>query len=332
MLGRSALATAVAVATLAFHAPASSAQDSEIIRQIEVLARDNAPLYLSPITEGVSAALNRGTFYSAKPHGAFGFEIGLAAMGAFVPDFAETFVPVLPGEVTFDGQTFLNPYGTAAGATPTVAGDGDGVVIQPGPELTAAALAAGQDPAELALPFPQGLDIPVVPFAVIQAAIGLPGGTEVSVRGFPTIEVHDDVGEIRALGFSATHSISQYLPMTALSLAAHVAWQSADVGDYLDAEAFAYGLLASLDAGPVSIFGSGLREDPEVTLAYTVSNPTGNPALPRDGLRVAVAPDLDQTTRFTAGATLHLLAFKLSAAWTFGDYETLAVKALVAIR
>lgn len=326
---RAAAALALLLATFA---PATArAQDAEVIRQIETLAIVNAPLYLAPITNGVSAALNRGTFFTARPRGAVGFEVGIVAMGAWVPEVDESFVPVLPAQVTFDGQTFDDPYGTSAEPTPTVAGEGDGVVIQPGAELAAAAVAAGRDPSELALRFPGGLDVPVVPFAVLHGALGLPGGTEVSIRGFPSIELHGAIGGIGALGFGVTHSLSQYLPLQVLNVAAHLSWQSTDVGDYLDAEVLGYGLLASLDAGPVSIFGSGLREDPDVTIGYTVANPDGHPALPRDGLRVAASPDLESTTRYTAGATLHLLALKLSAAWTFGDYETLAVKALVAL-
>ena len=326
---RAAAALAFVLATFA---PATArAQDAAVIRQIESLAVDNAPLYLAPFTNGIGAALNRGTFFTAKPRGALGFEVGIVAMGAWVPEVDETFTPVLPMQVTYVDRTFEDPYGTSAPATPTVSGEGDGVVIQPGTELAAAALAAGQDPSELALRFPSGLDVPFVPFAILQGAIGLPGGTEVSIRGFPSIELHEDVGGIGALGFGVTHSLSQYFPLPVLNVAAHVSWQSTDVGDYLDAEALGYGLLASLDAGPVSIFGAGLREDPDVTIGYTIANPDGNPALPRDGLRVAVSPDLDSTTRYTAGATLHLLMLKLSAAWTFGDYETLALKALVAV-
>jgi hypothetical protein len=332
MSGSTSRRVAAALALVAFTLPPQArAQDAEVIRQVETLASDNAPLYLGPITRGIGAALNRGTFFTAEPRGVLGFEVGIAAMGAWVPDVDDTFVPVLPAQVTYRGATYDNPYGTAAGASPTVAGEGEGVRIQPGAELSAAAVAAGQDPSELAIPFPRGLDIPLVPFAVLQAAIGLPGGTEVSIRGFPSVEVSEDVGSVGALGFGVTHSISQYLPLTLLNLAAHLSWQSAEVGDYLDADALGFGLLASVDTGPVSLFGAGMREDPEVTLGYTVSNPDGNPALPRDGLRIVVSPELEPTTRFTAGATLHLLAFKLSAAWTSGDYQTLALKALVAV-
>ncbi len=309
------------------------AQDAEIIRQIETLAQDNAPLYLAPITNGVSAALNRGVFYSAEPHGVFGFDIGVAAMAAWIPSADDLFTPVLPDEVTYQGETYEDPYGTSAGPTPTVSGEGDGVVIQPGPELTAAALLAGEDPSDLALSFPRGLDIPVVPFAVVQAAMGFPGGTEIAVRGFPSVEVSEDVGAIGALGVAVTHSLTQYLPVApVLDVSAHLSWQSANVGDYLDADAIGYGLIAGADAGPVSVFVAGLREHPEVTLGYTISNPSGNPALPRDGLRVVVSPDLDPTNRFSAGMTLNLLAFKLSGAWTSGEYQSVAVKALVAIR
>jgi hypothetical protein len=332
MSGRSRRRVVAALTVFALAPPSRGlAQEGEVLDQIETLAADNAPLYLAPITLGIGASLNRGAFHTAATQGTLGFSVGVAAMGAWVPDADDTFVPVLPAEVTYRGVTYQDPYGTTSSPTPTVAGAGDGVRIQPGPELSAAALAAGQDPDELALPFPDGLDFPIVPFAVLQASLGLPGGTDVSVRGFPSVEVHGDVGSVSALGFGVTHSLSQYLPLPMLNLAAHVSWQSAEVGDYLDADALGFGLIASIDAGPLSVFGAGIREDPEVTLGYTVANPDGNPALPRDGLRVVVSPDVEPATRFTAGATLNLLAFKLSAAWTSGDYQTLAVKALVSI-
>ena len=47
------VAAMIAVAGVGATGSNASAQDSEIVRQIESLAQDNAPLYLNPIARGL---------------------------------------------------------------------------------------------------------------------------------------------------------------------------------------------------------------------------------------------------------------------------------------
>lgn len=313
--------------------PASlAAQDAR--ERLETLAKDNGILYVKPLTTGLGVAMNQGIFHTAAVHRTLGFHIGVSVGAMLVREEDDTFRPVLPGSVTYRGVTFTNPYGdpNAAGVTPTVTGAGSGRVFEPQGSYRNAIVAAGGNPRHFALEFPEGFDIPAVPFAVIQGSLGLILGTEVAVRFIPKIETTEEVGSISATGFGIKHSLSQYIPLFPVDVAVYGAVQNLEVGDYVDASATAYGLVASKNLGPLTLYGAGSVESADVDVGYTVQNPNNDPGLPAHGTRVSFTDKLDAQTRLTFGGTLNLLALKISGDYSLADRNAVSAKVLLSFR
>ena len=120
----STLAVVVA-ATLCVARPAAAQSLEE---SLSTLGPENAEGYIVPLTAGLAATLNTGFFHRAATHDVGGFDIGILAMGSWVPSTAGTFVPTLPDAFELNGQTFEDPYAPAPGyslVSPTVAGTDD---------------------------------------------------------------------------------------------------------------------------------------------------------------------------------------------------------------
>lgn len=291
----------------------------EALRQ---LSQDNGALYAQPVVSGLGAAMNSAWFHTARVRGPVEFFFGVRAMGAFVPSADERFEPVLPTSVTVEqlgNQTYVNPYGTGESlVTPTVAGQGEGLVVEPTGQLRQDIQDAGLNVEDFALTFPDGFDLPAVPLAMGQAVVGLPVGTEVTFRFIPSIAVNDDVGSVEAFGVGGKHSVTQWIPgPTPLDVAVLGGWQTFDVGSYLSATSRTVGLAASRAIGPVELYGAGALEDSDVTIAYTVENPS----LPDRGTDVRFTGDGRNSSRLTVGAGLHLGFFRFTADYTASDYD-----------
>lgn len=305
--------------TMGAAAPSASAQNvDEAIRQ---LGAENGALYAHPVASGLGASMNSAWLHTARVRGPLEFYVGVRAMGALVPSSDEQFEPVLPASVTVEalGETYANPYGTGEGlVTPTAAGDGPGILVEPQGQLRQDLLGAGMDPQDFALTFPDGFNLPAVPLAMGQAMVGLPLGTELMVRFIPSITVSDDVGDVEAFGVGGKHSVTQWIPVPVpVEVAVTGGWQTFDVGTYLSAESRTVGLAASRKLGPVELYGSGAWEESEVDITYTVENPN----LPEQGTEVGFSDEGDNTSRFTVGASLELAIFKLTADYTASEYD-----------
>jgi hypothetical protein len=50
------------------------------------------------------------------------------------------------------------------------------------------------------------LDLPAVPFAIGQGTVGLPFGTELTLRLIPSMTPEDEIGAVSALGWGLKHS------------------------------------------------------------------------------------------------------------------------------
>lgn len=302
----------------------------DVLTSLSVLAEENARLYVSPLSTGLGAALNSGFYQSAEAHGRFGFDIGIRVMAALPPDEAGFFQPVLPGSVTFEDVTYVDPYELVGeGMSPTAVGNGSGAVLQPrvGSPFYNALLAAGEDPADFAVQFPEGADIPAVPFVVLQGSVGIGFGTDITLRYLPSFNVHDDVGEIGAFGYGLKHSLTQWLPASPMvDLAVTAGWQDLSLGNYLDASASSYGLIGSVSQGPVTVYTTVRREQATVDVSYTVENEDGSLGIPVDGVQIGFRNELPAETLFGAGLTLGFVGLQLSGEYSFADYNTVAVR------
>lgn len=299
--------------------------------QISVLAQENAERYVEPVTEGLGHVLTAGFVTDATPHGRFGFSVGLRVTGALFPQEAETFDPVLPSSVTvtFDGRsrTYTSPY-VADGPSPTVAGDGSGAVLRPSGDFRSDLEAAGENPDDWTVRFPRGLDLPLAPFAVLDASLGLGFGTDVVARFIPTVEVHEDVGDLSAFGVGVMHSVSQYLPVPTPLVDASLTfgYQRVALGDYAEATSTSFGAIAGAGLGPLRVYAHGSLYDSTMDVNYTAENPGGNPALPPHGTRITFSDGLDRSARVAVGVALDVLLLKLSAQYGFGDHDVVSAR------
>lgn len=300
---------------------ASGLRAQSVSRSIQLLAARDAKLYLHPVTTGIGASLNSGWYRSARVHPFLHFDVGIAAMGALVPSVDNTFRPILPDTLTFEGSLYSNPYGAGRGpTTPTAVGPAKGITIDPQGAYRQALIAAGKDPASYALPFPDGYDIPAVPMAVIQARAGLPFGNEVTVRWLPSVTVDQDLGAVTSFGVGLKHSVTHWFPGFPIDVAVEGGLQSLHIGSYLTGSARNAALIVGRDFSVLSLFAAGELEHSDVTIRYTVDNPN----LPENQLHVTVRDQGDNSSRLVAGLSLDFLVLKLSAAYTRSSYNVVS--------
>jgi len=155
--------------------------------------------YLSPWARAFGAGLNGGWYNTAKPHSLFGFDITITATAAMVPDNAMSYDLSTIG---LENIRFTDPNSTIA---PTAAGSKGS-----GPQMTYYETVSGTNVDLASFYAPGGNNTSFIPVPMIKAGIGLPLGSEISVRFTPTIPILE--GEFGMWGLGLKHSIMQYLP------------------------------------------------------------------------------------------------------------------------
>ena len=313
---------------------ATPLEAQDIGAELSVLTSENAEGYVGPLARGLGHALTAGFVSSADPHGMLGFSIGVRVAGARFLDEDETFPVMLPSSVTYGNRTYTNPYTASAnGISPTVAGAGAGVVLSPSGQFRSDLILAGQNPDTFYVTFPEGLELPLAPFAAIDATLGIGFGTQLMARVFPTIDVVG-VGEMSAFGFGIMHNLTRYLPIPTpfWDVSVVVGTQKLELGSYLTASGNTLGLVASAGLGPLSAYAHASTYQATVDLDYTVENAGGNPGLPDDGLRIRFESEVERTQRLAVGAQLDLILLKASAEYGMGDYGTLSARVAFGFR
>ncbi|MFQ5747369.1 MAG: DUF6588 family protein [Gemmatimonadota bacterium] len=334
---RGAAPTALVAAALTLGSLiARPARAQDIAGSLETLGVENAKLYVGPVTNGLAAAMNSGLFHTARVHAPLGFDIGVRAIGAVVPNADDTFVPVLPASVDFMGVTYTSPYGPAGGSallSPTAVGKGPGLVLQPQGSFRQAIVTAGQSPSSFDIALPEGFDFPLVPYGAIQGSLGLILGTEATVRFIPSIEISQDVGSVEMFGFGLKHSIDQWFPVPSpINIAVAYAHQELDVGTYLDASADEFSLIVSKDFPVLTLYAAGTIEDASLDVTYTVANTAGIPGVPANGTRIAFTADSPNNGRLTLGFTLNLGLLKLNGDYAVADQNVASAGLFIGLR
>ena len=317
----------------------------DIGQRIGVLTVPNAQGFVGPLARGVGHALTAGFVFSANPHGMLGFDLGVRLVGARFPETDETFDVVLPATATytsplFGTKTYSDPYAASNnGRNPTVAGEGSGVVLSPTGTFRSDLILTGRDPDDFDIQFPEGLDFPAAPFAVLEGSLGIGFGTQIMARIIPTIDVWelvgvDEIGDVSAFGFGVVHSLAQWLPIPTpfWDVSVVAGTQKLELGNYAVARGTTLGLVAGAGLGPLSVYAHGSTYQASVDLDYTVSNPQNNPGLPADGTRLEFTEKVKRTQRLALGAQLDLILLKFSAEYGAGDYNTLSGRASFGFR
>jgi hypothetical protein len=311
----------LALAAIAMLPGRLAAQD--ISESLSSLNEENGKLYIGPLSTGLAAALNSGFYHTAEVHGVLGFDTGFRVMGSFVPDDLDAFQPVLPDTITLDGRFFTDPYGPAgiSRLSPTVTGVGDGIVLVPQGEFRDSLLAAGENPADWAIQFPKGFDIPVAPYAAIQGALGIPLGTELVLRFIPSFTPSDDVGSISMIGGAIKHSLDQWIwDAPPLNLAVAFGFQHFKVGDYLDANSTQFSLIASKKLSVITLYGAGTLENANLDISYEFE-PDIVADVPVELQKVEFTQETPNDVTLKLGATLALGPVGLNAEYTVASRD-----------
>ncbi len=330
---------------LLFALSAAPVRAQSIGQQISVLTAQNAQGFVGPLARGVGHALTAGFVSSADPHGMLGFDVGVRLAGARFTETDETFEVMLPPTATytsplFGAKTYSNPY-TASnnGRSPTVAGEGSGVVLSPTGTFRSDLILTGLDPDDFAIQFPEGLGFTVAPLVVLEGSLGIGFGTQIMARVVPTINVGkslgvDEIGDVSAYGFGAMHSLTQWLPIPTpfWDVSVVAGTQKFEFGNYAVAKGATLGLVASAGLGPLSVYAHGSTYQATVDFDYTVSNPKSIPGLPANDTRLEFEEEVKRTQRLAIGAQLDFILLKFSVEYGTGDYSTLSGRATFGFR
>jgi len=319
---------------------ATQAQD---IEQLLVSGKDAETMlqaYLKPAFEGTISNLNNGWYRTAKPHKLLGFDITLNASLASVPNGAKNF--------TFRNSDYENitlKSGATEAELPTSFGGKSnetllfsqtGTFTTPDGRTITGTRSIEFDPLE-SLTDEIGLDD--VPSAMIQAGIGLPFKTDITVRYVP--EVGGDDFKTDLIGFGIKHNIIQYfpiakrIPLVDVSLFAgytkltsqYVPGENQSID--MEIKTFTGQLLASIDLKIINLFAgfgyskgeSTLSASGDYTFDYEINGTVEELRIDQEDLP-NIKSELDGFTT-TAGLSLNLAFFKIYGSYTLQEYNAL---------
>lgn len=320
-------ALAAAVLLLASTFP-SAAEGQSVTQRLTTLAGENAVRYLHPVTAGLGAGLNTGSFESAGASDGIHVRAGLQVSGSLIPENVGAFEPVLPRSVTYRDRTFQDPYVIQGDrtTTPTAVGEGDGVVLQPSVGLEQAIRDAGEAPADFEIALPGGVDLPAIPLAMGEASVQLPTGSGVAVRFLPEIALSDEVGPVSAHGIGVRQSVTAFVENPPVNVALAAGYQKLSLGDVADATGRSADLIVSKKLDVITVYASGGVEGSAVDVEYTFDNPTNIPGQPADGETIVFEDDGENTSRFTGGVHVSVFVARLSVSYTKSAYDVLQAR------
>jgi Family of unknown function (DUF6588) len=160
--------------------------------------------YLEPFANILGSDLNAGWYNTARPHKLGGLDITATASWAKAP----------PSLFTYDVSA-LNLSGTIVPGSPTnaptIAGSMDERPTLAYSETVSYPDGSTQDIEYASFTLPNGSGVDFFPLPMLQLTVGLPLGTDVSVRFVPMVQL-GEYGEIGLWGVGGKHSISQWIP------------------------------------------------------------------------------------------------------------------------
>lgn len=160
-----------------------------------------ADRFAKPAAEGAAYQASAGWFSSAVSLEKWDFRISLHGNALFVPEEKKTF-PLSNTDFRLleieNGQNAQLP--TAFGATTTTYFTGEINFVNP--------VSGEMESREVRFKGFDGVERDYIPHAFVQVAVGLPSGTELTVRGMPQVTIDDVTASTFGLGLK--HNLSQY--------------------------------------------------------------------------------------------------------------------------
>ena len=173
----------------------------------------------------------------------------------------------------------------------------------------------GEEENPLGEDFPGGVwETNYFPLAVPQLTIGSLFGTEAVFRWFE-YKIDEDIGTVKLFGWGVRHSISQYIPLFPIDVAAGYFWQSFSVGDMVEARAMYYGLQASYNLSVLCFYAGYGFETSNLDISYTFEE---------NDEEIPIAFELEgkNTSRLTIGIGFDLPIIKIHADYNIGQQNT----------
>jgi hypothetical protein len=268
----------------------SSTLYAQVEDRFSQLNEINIKEYARPFATSLGTAMNSGGFYTASVPTLFGFSLSFRGMYIMVPDDQKTFTPQLPQGYNADVKSA------------TIYGDKGGYYSGPAGYVT----------------LPPGIDVSAVPLALPQIAASFMG-TEVMLRYLPAIPLGDD-SEISMLGVGVKHSISRYIPLLPVDIAAQFLYNNIEITNLFNVNNIAFNAHASKTFGLFTPYFGLQYESTSVDISYTLKgNPdSGDPSLQQDR-EISTSIDGDNGFRATLGGALKLAVLVLNADINLGS-------------
>ena len=177
--------------------PASFAQD-QIAKILQGGLDDAEKLgtaYLEPFGNMFGTALNGGWYQAARPHKVLGFNLTLTTSAAVAPVSARTF------DVSTLGLQTLQLKDPQNNMAPSIAGEA----------TTGPTVMFEVEGENVEFDLPQGAGLPLMPVPFVQAGVGLPFSTEVTVRFLPPVDL-GKYGRVNLWGIGAKNQFKDFIP------------------------------------------------------------------------------------------------------------------------
>jgi len=291
-------------------------------RALQVMGTEYASRYVQPVSDALGSGLNAGLFRTAEVGGGLfplvDIYVGVSVSGALMAHSDKTFFTDF--EETLSGPNgqpltlrFENPQGTA----PTAFGNTD-----PPTNRLIIEDEQGNRVGDTLLP-PGLVDTPVAPLIIPQVGIGSLFGTDVQLRYLPETRLYK-YGTVGLFGVAVRHSLSQYIPLSPLSLSVQGAWNQASMNtrsfntsgslsfdEVIDASGWAFNLQASksLPVLPVTFYGGLQYETFDVAYTYAF-DPDQRGGF--DPITLEVDQEASNSFRGLAGVSLTLAVVRVN--------------------
>jgi hypothetical protein len=305
--------------------------------------------YISPALNTIGAGFAQGWYNTAKPHKLIGFDLTVTASAIYFPSSDLTYRVQnnnAPANTTPNGLVNLQvtPSNTQFINAPTVFGSG-ALADRPTYQL----LANGIPVPGQTVPGASGLDFSkevgsFIPVAMVQLGIGLPKGTDLKFRFYPSTKIGDN-GSASMLGFGLMHDIKQHIPGIKrlpfdLSIFAGYTNAKLDVGlstsapdqkAIFETTATTVQALISKKLSVLTFYGGLGYNFTSASLAMKGSYNLGLTGVPPlvDPVNFSVS---QSGPRLTAGMRLKLAIFSFHGDYTFQKYNALTVGFGLSIR
>jgi len=343
-----------------------SAQDRTLEETLQMLSGDAAGSYLKPISSAFGSNLNGGWFHRAPKPVKFGlnFEVGVVAMGSVFPTSAQSFdtngkfrfrqaeaedmvANIALPQNSKDAlvEAIISKDFTVGIKGATIIGEStnhlkvyfpeqDVTFVDPNTSQTVTQTVAAYT---YELPFGGFGDLAavnVLPLVSPQLTIGTVMGTQVTLRFLPSVQLNDDLGEFKYLGFGIQHNPGAWLAIPLpVDLAGSFYHQTLTIGELFESNTNSFGLNASKQFGfrmlNVTPYAGFMLEQSVMTVTYDLV--TDSPGGGQTTVPVKFDLTGENKSRLTLGLNLRLLLMNLNVDYNIGKYNSVTAGLMVAI-